>query len=294
MPTLNVNELPLNKQFSRRLIRPDTWLINSYSASSEAPNPHVLIGNDYALVIDTTDTKQNLRKYLELYVTDKPLMVASTHSHGDHTLCNGLFNDCPIYMSEISWEEIQQNRETGFNGKASDYIIGDYTPIIIKEGDIIDLGGREIEVISFGGCHSKSSIAYLDRKYGILFTGDEMESGQVLMQGEFRGGDNSVELYRENLLHLKERFDDFDMICPPHNGSPMHSTIIDYFIENCDRIMNGIEGDTDIGSISYLLGPNEPRSPENVARLRFDPTSRRSEWKGTSIVYSIERIFKKK
>jgi hypothetical protein len=29
-----------------------------------------------------------------------------------------------------------------------------------------------------------------------------------------------------------------------------------------------------------------------VQRLRFDPMSRRSEWKGTSIVYSIDRIFK--
>ena len=82
---LNVKDLPLNKQFSRRLVKPDTWLINCYSESCEAPNPHVLIGERYALVIDTTDTKQDLRKYLEQYVTDKPLMVASTHSHGDHT-----------------------------------------------------------------------------------------------------------------------------------------------------------------------------------------------------------------
>lgn len=290
---LNVKDLPLNKQFSRRLVKPDTWLINCYSESCEAPNPHVLIGERYALVIDTTDTKQDLRKYLEQYVTDKPLMVASTHSHGDHTLCNGLFNDCPIYMSQIAWEEIQAGRATGFKGKDKDYIVGDYVPTIVKEGDIIDLGGREVEVIRFGGCHSPGSVAYLDKKYGILFTGDEMESGQVLMQGEFRGGNNSVELYRENLLHLKEYADQFDTICPPHNGSPMHAKVVDYFIENCDRIMSGIEGERDIGSVSYLLGPHEPRSPERVKSLRFDPNARRSEWMGTSIVYSIDRIFKK-
>ena len=63
-------------------------------------------------------------------------MVASTHSHGDHTLCNGLFNDCPIYMSQIAWEEIQAGRATGFKGKDKDYIVGDYVPTIVKEGDI--------------------------------------------------------------------------------------------------------------------------------------------------------------
>ena len=73
----------------------------------------------------------------------------------------------------------------------------------------------------------------------------------------------------------------------------MHAKVVDYFIENCDRIMSGIEGERDIGSVSYLLGPHEPRSPERVKSLRFDPTARRSEWMGTSIVYSIDRIFKK-
>lgn len=293
---LNAQDLPLNKKFSRRLIKPNTWVINCYSASVEAPNPHVLLGEKYALVIDTTDTTMPLRDYLEAYVTEgKPILVASTHSHFDHTGCNGLFNDCPIYMSQIAWEEVQAQRLNGTfeEPRHAGYVKGDYVPTIVKEGDVIDLGGREIEVIRFGGCHSNSSIGYLDRTYGIFFPGDEMESGQVLMQGEFRGGRNCVELYKENLLHLKEWEGKFDMICPPHNGTPIHAAVIDYFIENCDRILQGIEGDRDIGSISYLLGPNEPRPPQRVAELRFDPMARRSEWKGTSIVYSIDRIFKR-
>lgn len=292
---MDLNTLPLNKKLSRRLIKPETWVINCASLSNESPNPHVLIGDEYALIIDTTDTKMPLRDYVTEYVTDKPFIVASTHSHQDHTLCNSMFSDCPIYMSEIAWEEIQQMRIEGLPPKkAPYYTLGDYTPIIIREGDIISLGNRDIEAIDFSGCHSASSIAYLDRKYRILFPGDELESGQVLMQGDARGGRNSVELYRENLLHIKKYSDQFDIICPPHNGTPMDVKIIDYFLENCDRILSGIEGDKDIGSLSYLLGPNEPRSPERVAALRFDPNARRSEWKGTSIVYSIDRVFKQR
>ena len=293
---IDVQTLPLHKKFSRRLVWKDTWLINCYSPSGESPNPHVLIGKEAALVVDTTDTHMPLREYLETYVTgDLPIWVASTHSHLDHTANNGSFNDCPIYMSAIAWEEIKEQRRNGSfqDPRHLGLIEGDYIPNIVKPGDIIDIGDRPIEVIEFGGCHSGSSIGFLDHKARIFFPGDEMESGQVLMQGEGRGGRNCVELYHENLLHLKEISSEFDLICPPHNGSPMHVSALDNFIENCERIMSGIEGDTDIGSISYLLGPHEPRSPEKVRRLRYDPNSRRSEWKGTSIVYSIDRIWKK-
>lgn len=291
---MKVDELPLDKRFSRRLISPDTWLINCYSDEGGTANPHLLIGDRAALIIDTADARQPLREYIETYITgDLPLMVASTHSHFDHTGNNGQFNDCPIYMSQIAWQEIQDQRSSGFfhRVKGDGYIEGDYVPCIVKEGDIIDLGNREVEVIEFGGCHSGSSIGYLDRKYGIFFPGDELESGQVLMQGDDRGGRNCVERMRDNLLHLKERKDEIQIICPPHNGSPMHPLIADYFLENCERIMSGIEGGKEIGSFTYLLAPNETRPPEKVERLLHDPYVRRSEWKGTSIIYSTNRIF---
>ena len=293
---LDVNQLPLNKKFSMRLIMPDSWAINCYSESGETPNPYVLLGTKAALIVDTTDTLLPLRDYIETYITgDLPIMVASTHSHMDHTGNNGAFNDCPIYMSQIAWEEVQEQRREGEfdTPRHRGLIQGDYVPTIIKPGDVIDIGERQIEAVEFGGCHSNSSIGYIDHGQRIFFPGDEMESGQVLMQGDFRGGRNCVELYRENLLRIKAREAEFDIICPPHNGTPMHRKIIDYFIENCDRILAGIEGEKDIGSMSYLLGPHEPRGPERVKELRFDPMSRRSEWKGTSIVYSLNRIYRK-
>ena len=36
------------------------------------------------------------------------------------------------------------------------------------------------------------------------------------------------------------------MIYPPNNSSPMDASFIDADIENCERIMSGIEGDRDI------------------------------------------------
>lgn len=290
---IDINTLPVNKQFTRRLIAPDTWIINCYDPNLAAPHPYVVIGDTYALVIDPTWTKFNLRKYVEEFVTDKPILVACSHSHHDHTNANWMFNDRPIYMSAYAWEETQARREkSDAEGKWMGHPKGDYVPRILQPGDVIDLGGREIEVVPYIGCHSPGSLMYLDRKHRILFTGDEIECGQMLVAGR-RGGISCVELLYENLTNLKKGWGDkFDIICPPHNGAPIHGLFIDYLIENCQRIMNGVEGDPDVGSMTYLYNPLEDRPPEQIKRSLEDPMTKRSEWMGTSIVYSTDRIFK--
>lgn len=290
---IDVTTLPVNKQFTRRLIKPDTWIINPYDPNLAAPHPHVVIGEKYALVIDATWTTLPLRQYIEQYVTDKPLLLACSHAHHDHTNANWMFNDVPIYMSAPAWDELRARRELDdVTGKWFGHQKGDYVPHILKAGDVIDLGGREIEVLPYVGCHSPGSLLYLDRKYGVLFTGDEIECGQMLVSGR-PGTKTCVELLRENIANLLAGWGDkIDTICPPHNGSPFHAKFLEYLVENCDRIMSGIEGDNDVGSLSYLYNPHEDRSPEQVKAVIDNPKLKRSEWMGTSIVYNTDRIFK--
>ena len=278
---------PVNKQFMRVLVKPDTWLLNGVSLDNAAPHPHVVEGTEKAAIIDTTDLELDLREYVEKYVTDKPLVVISTHSHGDHTANNVLFEDCPIYMSEVCWEEVKANRENPRSNKP-EWQKGDtYTPIIIKDGDIIDLGDRKLECIHFAGCHSDSSMVYLDLKYGCLFTGDEFEGGQVLIMGA--RGNNCIEKYRDNLVKLRERINGrATCVCPPHNGSPHDILILDYMIENCERIMSGIEGMKDVRSMTFGLNPHG----YSISSMANEDV-RRSEWMGTSIVYNTKRIFYK-
>ncbi len=288
---IDVFSLPVNKQFMRRLIKPDIWILNGFVEDCAAPHPHVVIGEERAAVIDTTDLCYNVRAYVEQCVTSKPLIVVSTHSHGDHTKNNDQFEDCPIYMSEISWQEIQAGREKAKAGEGrADWYPGSYTPITVKDGDVIDLGGRRLECIKFAGCHSPSSMVYLDTKYGCLFTGDEFEGGQVLIMGGGPGkSNNCIELYRDNCVALRERVAGrAAVVCPPHNGSPIDIAILDYMIENCERIMSGIEGMEDIRSMTFGLNPH------GYAIGGFtNEDIRRSEWMGTSIVYNRKRVFYK-
>lgn len=276
---------PLDKQFMARLIKPNTWALACCNPSMDTPRPHVLVGDTYALVIDPTDTICNVRKYVETYITDKPIKVAATHSHGDHTATIFQFDDCEVYMSERCWEDIQESRANRKHPLSKWHKEGTYSPTIVKPGDIIDLGNRVIEVVGINPCHSPSSLLFLDKTYGILFTGDEIDPGQCNLW------DIPVETFRDNIQMLRSRADEFDMICAPHNGTPMHAKVLDYFLENCERIMDGVEGDFDKGSMTYLLNPFEPRSAATIERRRWDPIVRRSVWKGTAINYNIHLIF---
>lgn len=291
---VDINTIPLNKQITRRLAKPDTWILNCYSPNQASPNPFVLIGDEHALVIDPTWTKFNIRKYIEDYVTDKPLWVACSHSHHDHTLANWQFDDCQFFMSEFAWDEIKARRELDDEaGKWTGFQRGTYVPTMLKPGDKIDLGNRELEVLPYDGCHSPGSLIFLDKKYGILFTGDEIECGQMLVSGR-PGSTTSVEKLRDNIVRLIEGWgDQFDIICPPHNGTPIHAKFLEYLVENCERIMSGKQvGDMDVGSLSYLYNPFEDRSPEMIKAAIENPEVLRSEWMGTSIVYNSKRIFR--
>jgi len=277
-----MDKFPEDRGFTCRLIRPDTWFIQGIL---ESPATHLLLGKERALVIDPGQNRNDIRGYIA-GITDLPLLVANTHGHFDHTAANGQFRDCPIYMSAYATKEC---RNAFPHVSREDYCL-DYEPIAIEEGHVFALGNRDIETIALG-CHSPGSLAFLDQKYRLLFTGDELESGQVLIHDVDNRGFASVERYLGNLRKLKARISEVDLICPAHNGSPMDPSIIDSFIENCERIMSGIEGKRDIGSPTFLHGrPDDPRGAES-AKLRFNPAHRRSEWKGTAIIYNVNRVF---
>lgn len=273
------DKFPMDRGFTRRLIKPGTWYIHGRQESSCT---YLLIGREKALVIDPGMNRNSIRNYIES-ITDLPLVVCNTHAHFDHTASNGQFRDCPIYMSASAIFECKNNNRLI---NPEEYNLN-YESIAIEEGFRIDLGDREIEAIAMG-CHSQGSLGYIDHEYKILFSGDEIESGQVLIDDKKNSGFGCVERYLNNLLKLKFRETEFHTICPGHNGSPMDATILDTFIENCERILSGIEGKKNISSPTYL-GPNDTRAPEMVKKLRSNPYFRRSEWKGTSIVYDITK-----
>jgi hydroxyacylglutathione hydrolase len=160
-----MDRFPLDRGFTCRLIKPNTWFIQGIL---ESPCTHVLLGKEKALVIDPGQNRNDIRSYIG-GITDLPLLVANTHGHFDHTASNGQFRDCPIYMSEYATKEC---RNVFPHLNPEDYCL-DYEPIAIKEGHVFDIGDRHIEAIAIG-CHSPGSFSFLDHEYKLLFSVEEL------------------------------------------------------------------------------------------------------------------------
>ncbi len=149
--------------YKSELVAPGIWKIKS-----DGDSHYLVEGDTEALAIDTGYGAGNLREYLQT-LTDKPVRrVANTHYHFDHTANNPYFE--AAYMSA----EAIPLATVPYKSFESIHFTTDYEHIVVREGDVIDLGGRQLEVIELAG-HTRGSLAFLDRKNRVLFTGDEMD-----------------------------------------------------------------------------------------------------------------------
>ncbi|MBQ1433079.1 MAG: MBL fold metallo-hydrolase [Ruminococcus sp.] len=137
---------------------------------------YLVIGEDKACVIDTmnglTDVCSAVKK-----ITDKPIVLVNTHCHPDHIFGNIWFANTvdkafieprDKAMAEQFYKMVPEM------AKACE-AMGIQPPPFeeIHEGDIIELGGRTLEVFSMPG-HTAGSIVLLLREDRILFTGDSV------------------------------------------------------------------------------------------------------------------------
>ena len=116
-----------------------------------------------------------------------------------------------------------------------------YLVTIVGDGDIIDLGGRTLEVFEIPA-HAPSSIAFLDRKERILFSGDEVDKGVMLywMQDEPQP---TIEQYALNMEKLLQQRKDYDFICGGHEQVMADASLVEDYLEHDRRILSGIEGE---------------------------------------------------
>lgn len=133
----------------------------------EAPFVYVLVGTTGALVLDTGGTNTaTLRTTVRGLIGTKPLLVAHSHAHGDHTAGDSQFsgqaNTTVVALSQAS---IQQ----AFGITTWPTTVGTY-----------ELGGRTLDVLAIPG-HQAQHIAVYDRQTGLLLTGDSLYPGLLFI-----------------------------------------------------------------------------------------------------------------
>jgi hydroxyacylglutathione hydrolase len=229
-----------------------------------------LIGTDKAMMVDTGMSKGDLRACVE-QITRLPISVVNTHGHFDHTGGNGWFEKSYMHPNAVKDAKNAPDNGAGYRLE--------YSIEMVTDGHKFNLGGRTLEVIEIPA-HSPGSIAILDKENRMLFTGDELEAGQVLLHF----GDTTVERHHQNMKKLKTRSGEFDWICPAHNGTPIDPSYLDAFMANDQKVLDGIEGTADVFSPSFQWN-----IPEDLK-----PFIRRSEYEGSAIIYDTRRIFIKR
>jgi hydroxyacylglutathione hydrolase len=238
-----------NLEFATRQILDDLYQI---ACGGDRFYMYVLVGSDKALVVDTQFVAEfDGVKIIDRVraITSKPLFVVNTHSHGDHTAANNQFGE--VHASSVCVKEIKAAAAKA--GKDLDYVL---TPI--EHGDLIDLGDRKVEVIEIPA-HSAGSIALLDTKAGYLFTGDEIDSGQVI---GLHKGNIGKHMANMNLLYEKY-YDRIGCLIPAHNGAPLTKRYIKYFLDLDAAIIAGTAP-----LVPTADGPNFP-FPVNEKMVRY-------------------------
>ncbi len=178
----------------------------------------LLAGTERALLIDSGMTLENARELAE-GLTDKPLMLLNTHGDPDHIAGNAAF---PSFYMHPAEEE---------NYRAAGGA-GDILPV--REGDVLELGGRALEVIELPG-HTPGSIALLDRSRRTLISGDSVQNGRIFMFGPGR----DLRQYLSSIRALQRRCGEFDTIWAAHGDFPVGSSLVDALARGAERVLAG-------------------------------------------------------
>lgn len=130
---------------------------------------YFVIGEEKVCVIDTMNGFTDIMSVIR-GITDKPVVVVNTHGHGDHIFGNVYFDEAHINPKDLKLAE-EMCAIPEFVEACAKYGMSMPPFKAIKEGDIIDLGGRTLEVFELPG-HMPGSIVLLLREDRVLFTGD--------------------------------------------------------------------------------------------------------------------------
>jgi glyoxylase-like metal-dependent hydrolase (beta-lactamase superfamily II) len=207
-------------------IRPGVFAIYEPHQFEEVIS-YLVLGGKRALLFDTglgigriSDVASRL--------TRLPITVLNSHTHFDHTGGNAEFSDIldedtpftrtnekgqsNIYSRDaLAPERICGHLPSGV--KPQSYSIRPFrVSHRVKDGERIQLGGRELEVIFTPG-HTPDSLCLLDRKNGLLFTGDTFYLGPIYLFTP----ETDFDAYTKSVARLAKLAPKLELLLPAHN-----------------------------------------------------------------------------
>ena len=207
-------------------VRPDVYAIYEPHQFEEVIS-YLIVGRRRALLFDTGLGVASVRD-LVTQLTPEPVTVLNSHTHFDHTGGNAEFSEIFNEDTEFSRANAKgQSNAYSRDALAPQRLCGPLPPGVhpdaytirpwqvthwIRDGEHIDLGGRELEVIFTPG-HTPDSLSLLDRRRGLLFTGDTFYPGPIYLftpETDFAAYAQSVARLAQLVAHIR-------LLLPGHN-----------------------------------------------------------------------------
>ena len=180
-----------NNWFTIEQIDRDTFSISEYKHWEET-HCYLLCGEKYAILIDTGLGVSNIRKIVDS-LTKLPVMTVTTHVHWDHIGGHKYFDNIAVHEAEKDWLSVRfpiplqivKNNLTRLPCDfPRDFDINAYRIFqgipqrILHDGDFLNLGGREIQVVHTPG-HSPGHCCFYEPERNYLYSGDLIYKGSL-------------------------------------------------------------------------------------------------------------------
>jgi len=187
----------------------------------------LIVGEDRALLFDTGLGIGDIRSVVTA-LTDRDIVVLNSHTHYDHIGGNYQFEtiygrDTPYTRSRMAGSP--NEAVAGFlrEGWVWKPLPPGFDPATYRsrpfeidrigdEGDVIDIGGRRLEILNTPG-HAPDSICLIDRENRLLFTGDTFYLAPLYTHLE----GSSFDDYAESASRLAALAGDIDSALTSHN-----------------------------------------------------------------------------
>ncbi len=247
--------------------------IYNFSTPPVGFQQYLVLGRDRAALIDTGMGIGSLRKAVEA-ITKLPVTVINTHCHPDHAGGNAEF--APALINPAELEVFQKMATLEFRIQDVSRMPGGAEwvqqlqptgpePVAVEDGQVIDLGGRQLQVIFTPG-HTHGSLCVFEEATGVLFTGDNVQANTTTLR---EWNSSSVEEFYESLQKLSKL--PVKRILGGHRPNDNPPDLLQRKLECAEQILNGAQGEekTRMGMTTYEL-----------------------EWKDTAIEYTKEHLRK--
>ena len=183
-------------------------------------------------------------------LTDKPVRVINSHSHFDHIGGNYEFDEVLSIGTSFSIDKARGARNEQISTEVSPEALCKALPegvtpqnhrirpfsitAMIEDGHVLDIGGRELEVLRTPG-HTDDAIALLDRKAGLLWSGDSFYEGPIWLFFP----ETDLAAYQDSVARLAALAPELNAVFPAHNTPKADPALLSELQENLALVLAG-------------------------------------------------------